>query len=167
MNNYSHGDFFDDSDDDERQPARAAQETPMSAHDRALPKKPLSEVLGMTVEKYNKDPPCMPVVVADTRRLAKQPRRPATESGPLPSTEGDEAARTLSFANDPAGGDTPRTSPLLPPPPFPLLRLRQRLRPPPRPRQLTTTLVGSMRSPQAPMPASPPTCGRRPPRAAT
>ena len=119
MNNYSHGDFFDDSDDDERQPARAAQETPMSAHDRALPKKPLSEVLGMTVEKYNKDPPCMPVVVADTRRLAKQPRRPATESGPLPSTEGDEAARTLSFANDPAGGDTPRTSPPAAAPPLP------------------------------------------------
>ena len=63
MNNYSHGDFFDDSDDDERQPARAAQETPMSAHDRALPKKPLSEVLGMPVEKYNKDPPCMPALV--------------------------------------------------------------------------------------------------------
>ena len=125
MSNYSSNGFFNDSDDDEQQPAQAqaAQEPPVSADDGALLKKPLSAVLGMPVEKYEKDAPCMPVVapdgLADTSRLAKQPRRTSSESVPLPSTEGDEAARTLSFANDPAGGDTPRTSPPAAAPPLP------------------------------------------------
>jgi len=110
----------------------------MSADDGALPKKQLSEVLGMPVEEYNTDPPCMPpedcstdppcrkrtaqhspeapVGVAGTRRLL--PTRPPTEGGPLPGTEGDEAVRTLSFANYP-GGDTPRTSPPAAAPPLP------------------------------------------------
>ena len=125
MSNYSSNGFFNDSDDDEQQPAQAqaAQEPPVSADDGALLKKPLSAVLGMPVEKYEKDAPCMPVVapdgLADTTGLAKQPRRTSSESVPLPSTEGDEAARTLSFANDPAGGDTPRTSPPAAAPPLP------------------------------------------------